>query len=188
MRSLILSMVLILASGSIFSQSNESLSKKEMRKLLREDRKEEAARIKEEQAIHAKQMMQNNAFVLEADMLFNRYGQSMQVQHNLNFILVDSTYGVIQVGSPQYIGQNGVGGVTIEGHVSNYEKNKNEKKGSYQINYVLQSPVGTYYVNMNVLSTGWAEADVRGNFSGNIRYSGKLVHPSKSRVYQGTSY
>ncbi|MCF8226797.1 MAG: DUF4251 domain-containing protein [Bacteroidales bacterium] len=175
-------------SISAIAQDTSKMSKREQRKLLREERRLEAAEAREQQAKLVALMMKTNAFVLEANMLFDKYGQSTPVSPSINFILVDSLYGVIQVGSPMYLGQNGVGGVTVEGSVSNYEMSKNEKKGTYQVNYLLRSPVGSYDVSMNVSPSGHADARVNGNFSGQLRYSGRLVPPAETRVYQGTSF
>ncbi|MCA1746102.1 MAG: DUF4251 domain-containing protein [Bacteroidales bacterium] len=179
---------MILLGGIAHAQDGGKLSPREQRKLLKEEKqrieKEEAARY----AILVEEMVTSPAFVLEADMLYDRYGQSLQVQSTINFLMVDSTYGVIQVGSPLYLGQNGVGGVTLEGPVSRYEVDKNEKRGTYSISYGLRSTMGNYDVTISVSSSGRADARVSGNFSGSLRYSGRLVHPVKSRVFKGTSF
>lgn len=188
MKTIFICLAIIISSGSAIAQSGGSLSKGEVKKLLREERKREIAEQKSTIAREVEEMMKINAFVLEADMLFDRYGQSMVVNSTLNFIVVDSLYGVIQVGDSFNIGRNGVGGVTVDGKVTNFEKKLNERKNSYHIDYTLQSSFGTYYVDMNVTSSGNADATIRGNFSGMLRFSGKLVHPSKTRVYQGTAF
>jgi hypothetical protein len=180
--------IIILLGGMVHAQDTGTLSPREQRKLLKEEKK----RIeKEEAARYAKlveQMVTEPAFVLEADMLHDRYGQSVQVQSTINFLKVDSTHGVVQVGSPRYLGQNGVGGVTLEGPVSRYEVEKNEKRGTYYISYGLRGTLGNYDVTISVSSNGRADARVSGNFSGSLRYSGRLVHPANSHVYKGTSF
>jgi hypothetical protein len=188
MRNIAIIMALILLGGIAQAQDGGKLSKREQRKLLKEEKqrieKEEAARY----ALLVEEMVTAPAFVLEADMLYDRYGQSLSVQSTINFLMVDSTFGVIQVGSPLYLGQNGVGGITLEGPVSRYEVDKNEKRGTYIITYGLRSRLGNYDVTINVSSSGRADARVSGNFRGSLRYSGRLVHPAASRVYKGTSF
>ncbi len=181
-------MALVLLGGIAQAQDGGKLSPREQRKLLKEEKqrieKEEAARY----ALLVEEMVTSPAFVLEADMLYDRYGQSLSVQSSINFLLVDTIHGVIQVGSPLYLGQNGVGGITLEGPVSRYEVEKNEKRGTYNISYGVRSTLGNYDVTVSVSSSGRADARVSGNFSGSLRYSGQLVHPANSRVYKGTSY
>jgi hypothetical protein len=141
-------MAIILLGGIAQAQDTGNLSKREQRKLLKEEKKriekEEAARYAE----LVEKMVTRPAFVLEANMLYDRYGQTIQVQSTINFVMVDSTEGVIQVGSPLYLGQNGVGGITLEGAVTRYEVNKNEKRGTYNISYGLQSTMGHYDVTI----------------------------------------
>jgi hypothetical protein len=188
MKNIAIITILILLGGMAQAQDTGKLSPREQRKLLKEEKqrieKEEAARYAE----LVEQMVTAPAFVLEADMLHDRYGQSIQVQSTINFIMVDSTHGVVQVGSPHYLGQNGVGGVTLEGPVSRYEVKKNEKRSTYYISYGLRGTMGNYDVTISVSSNGRADARVSGSFSGSLRHSGRLVHPANSRVYKGTSF
>ena len=169
------------------AQEEGSLSKREQRKLAKEERKAEKAKEEERIAKLVEYMAENQQFVLEANMLFDKYGQSFPVHSNINFVAVDSTEGVVQIGSNSYIGSNGVGGVTLEGSVNNYEYKENEKKGYYTISYSLTTSLGTYDVFMTMNESGTADATVRGNFGGSIRYTGKVEHPSVSRVYKGMS-
>jgi len=171
-----------------FAQDTGNLSNREQRKLLKEERKRQQAKEAAEYAKLVDYMVKNSTFVLEADMLFDKYGQSQPVSSMVNFISADSTEGVLQVGSPMYLGRNGVGGVTVDGRISDYEYTVNEKRESYTVSYNLKSPVGSYSVHMTVSKTGHADARITGNFSsGSLRYSGKLVHPAESRVYKGMS-
>jgi hypothetical protein len=187
-KALILILAVLLTAPSLLAQDQESLSRKEQRKLLRDQRKQENAQMEAERADLVEHMLNNQIFVLEANMLYDRYGQSTQVQSTLNFILVDTVQCVLQIGNPYYIGLNGVGGITITGKAVNYEVKKNQKKNTYSVRFTLQSALGTYDVSMYVSSTGNADAWVTGSFSGKIRYSGRLEHPAASRVYQGTAY
>ena len=155
--------------------------------------KEERKRVEAEQVAKMAKlvdlMVKKPSFVLEADMLYDRYGNSKMVSSTINFILADSTYGVIQVGDNQYLGRNGLGGVTIDGTITSYEYSVKKKNNVYYLSYTLRSPVGSYDVQLTVQPSGRAEARVNGNFSsGTLRYAGKLVHPAISKVFQGTSY
>ena len=120
-------------------------------------------------------------------MLFDRYGQNYSVSSNINFLAIDSLMAVIQIGNSMYIGSNGLGGVTIDGRVTDYEWEKNEKRGTYLVSYSIRSSIGTYDVDVNIHSSGSADATVRGTFGGSIRYSGDLVYPSQSRIFKGST-
>jgi hypothetical protein len=187
MKKLIYILVLIMLGGALQAQSS-TLSKKEQRLLLKEEKK----RLHEEEAkVMAKlveYMIKDARFVLEAEMIYDRSGQSFQVPSAINFLKLDSTVGVIQVGSNNGIGRNGVGGTTIEGSVENYTYKKDEKRQTYTARFDIRSPFGIYTVTVNTMSGGKSEASISGNFGPSLRFSGPLVHPAQSRVYQGSAY
>ncbi len=187
MRKIAIILTLILVSGVVNAQSG-GLTKKEEKALLKEQKKKEQAEAMAAAYEFTGQMINTGHFVLEADMLFDKYGQSYQVQSNLNFIMLDSIHGVIQVGDAYSLGQNGVGGVTIEGDVTDYEVKSDEKRHTYTASWEVRSPVGRYRVVLNASANGTADASISGSFSGRLRFSGNLVHPGKSRVFKGTSY
>ena len=164
-----------------------TLSKKEQRQLLREEREKQEALEQANTATLVEYMVSQQRFVLEANMLSDRYGQNFSVSSNINFLAIDSIVAVIQIGNSMYIGSNGLGGVTIEGNVSGYEYEMNEKKGTYQVSYSIRSSMGSYDVLINIFRSGNADATVRGTFGGSIRYHGNLVSPAKSRIFKGSS-
>lgn len=177
--------IVMLMALPLFSQE---LSRKEQRQLERELKKEQKAEAAAQQAAFVDAMVQYQRFVLEANTLRDKYGNMVHVSSNINFIAADSLSGVIQVGSNSYIGANGVGGVTVEGSISNYEYTRNERSGTYTISYFLQTPLGSYDVRMTAFSDGRADADISSTtWGGRLRYSGYLVPPGISRVYKGMS-
>lgn len=182
-------LILILLAGILTVPAfTQELSKKEQRKLEKELKKEQQAEAAAQQAAVVDAMVTYRRFVLEANTLKDKRGNSIQVVSNLNFIAADSLTGVIQVGSNAYIGRNGVGGVTVDGSIADFKATKNEKNGSYNITYMLRTPVGNYDVRISVSVNGRADADIRSTTWGNmLRYSGFLVPPGVSRVYKGTS-
>lgn len=166
----------------------QELSKKEQRKLEKELKKEQKAEEEAQKAEIVNVMVHYQRFVLEAHTLKDKRGNSVNVQSNINFIASDSITGVIQVGSNSYIGRNGVGGVTVEGSISEYKYTVHEKSGSYNVSYYLRTPVGSYDVRLTVYPDGRADADVSATTWGDkLRYSGFVVPPAMSRVYKGSS-
>lgn len=170
-----------------FAQEPE-LSRREMRKLERELKKEQKAEEAARKSEIVELMVEHGRFVLEADRLRDRRGNTVIVSPTINFVAADSTSGVLQIGSNYYVGLNGVGGITVEGPISGYEYSRNKRNGSYYVSYNLRTPTGTYDVRMTVFPEGRADATVSSSWPGQLNYSGYLVPPSMSRVYKGMSY
>lgn len=165
----------------------QEMSKREQRKLNKELKKEQQAQEAEMQSTLVRMMIENQRFVLEANRLRDKRGNMVNVSSTINFIAVDSLQGVLQIGSNAYVGLNGVGGITEEGSVSNYEYSYNERNGSYNVKYFLRSPGGNYDVQLVVYSNSRADATVSSTWPGRLTYSGFLVPPGTSRVWKGTT-
>jgi Na+-transporting methylmalonyl-CoA/oxaloacetate decarboxylase gamma subunit len=183
--TLLLAFVFVL--GAFSQEETQQLSKQEIKKLQKEQKKAEKAAEEERMAEVTSFMVHQQQFVLEADYLSDKYGQRVPVTPTINFVLVDSVTGTVQFGSAEAIGYNGVGGVTVDGRITKYEYSViGKKEDSYSIRLVLMSSIGTYDITLMVNSQGYADASIRGNWSGQLNYHGKLVPLTLSRVYKGT--
>jgi hypothetical protein len=181
-------MIMFLAAVFALPGFTQELSKQEQKQLEKELKKEQKAEEQAQTAAVVSAMVEYGRFVLEANMLKDKRGNSLNVSSNLNFIAADSLAGVIQVGSNSYVGRNGVGGVTVEGQIADYQYKKNEKNGTYIITYYLRTPVGSYDVRISASPDSRANADVSSTTWGDrLSYSGFLVPPGISRVYKGMS-
>lgn len=172
-----------------FSQ-DELISKKEQKKLAKEQKRAEQAEKRNEQAAIIKHLLDSQMFVLEADYISDGRGQRIQVISSINFVAIDSTLGLLQIGSPSGLGWNGVGGITVEGKISKYElKTIEGKRGtSYALSIVVMSSIGIYDVHFRISPSGYSDATVRSTVSGQLKYSGHIVPISQSKVYKGLSY
>ncbi len=186
MKRIIFTALAIFIGIHAFSQDQE-LSKKEQKKLQKEMKKEQQAEEAAQKAVLVGAMVEYQRFVLEADRLRDKQGNMANVSSMINFLATDSITGVIQIGSNQYAGLNGVGGITVEGPISNYEYTLNEKSNTYSISYNIRSSLGYYDVRMNVFRDGRADATVSSNWPGRVNYTGYLVPIEESKVYKGTS-
>ncbi len=183
MKKIIIMLVVTLISIPAFTQE---LSRREQRKLEKELRKEQEAKELEASALVVTAMVNHATFVLEANQLRNKMGESIVVTSALNFVAADSTTGVLQIGDDAGIGPNGVGGITVEGRIADYKFTQHERSGSYNVSYYLQTPVGTYDVRLTAMPNGRGEATISNStWGGRIIYSGFLVPPGMSRVYKG---
>ena len=183
--TLLLAFVFVL--GAFSQEETQQLSKQEIKKLQKEQKKAAKAAEEERMAEVTSFMVHQQQFVLEADYLSDKYGQRVPVTPTINFVMVDSVAGTVQFGSAQDIGYNGVGGLTVDGRITKYEYSViGKKEDSYSIRLILMSSIGTYDITLMVNSQGYADASIRGNWSGQLNYHGKLVPLTLSRVYKGT--
>ncbi len=191
MKKAIILFIAVFFSLGTFCQEEQVISKKEQKMLAKEQRKADKKRAEAEMRKVTALMLEYQRFVLEANYVGDKTGSRIPVSNLLNFIAVDSNKVVLQLGSYFGIGINGVGGVTVEGRITKYEviKSENKRGISYYVVIYITSSAGMYDVNLNVSELGFADATVRGNTSGQLRYTGELVPISLSKVYKGqTNY
>ena len=175
----------------LFSQDEySSLNKKELKQLAKEKRRAEKEALDEQQGKITSRMIEYQQFVLEADYISGRSGSRIPVNSTINFVIIDSTEATLQLGSPWGLGINGVGGITVDGNVTKYEifKKENKRGVSYNVSFFIMSSIGTYDIQMWISQSGHANATVRGNYSGHLTYSGRLVPLSQSKIYKGHSF
>lgn len=166
----------------------QELSKSEQKKLNKQLKKEQQADELAKSAEVVTAMVTYQRFVLEANSLRNKMGESLQVTSALNFVASDSITGVLQIGDDAGIGPNGVGGITVQGSISDYKYTQHQKSGSYNLSYILRTPVGTYDVRMTAYPDSRAEATIsNATWGGRITFSGYLIPPGLSRVYKGNA-
>lgn len=130
-------------------------------------------------------LLNARSFVLVADYLKNQYGDMMPVPSMINFIRINGPTGVIQTGSNFAKGYNGVGGVTAEGTIGNWEVFRDAKRLSHRVRFSIISNIGHYDVSMVVSSGNRASATVTGMWRGRLTWDGHLETVGNSRVFKG---
>ncbi len=188
MNKIILITILIFISGSIFSQVEETIDKKTQKKLLREANKEEKRKMQEQEMMIVKKMIEERQFVLEADYLSNGRGSRVHVSSSINFLIIDTTHCMIQIGSRYGIGYNGVGGITTEGKISEFNVLPNKKGNSFTIQVMTNTTLGNFDITFYIGSDRYADALITGITSGSLRYHGRIVSLKNSRVYKAHSF
>ena len=170
------------------AQDDLSLSKKEIKRFQKEQRKLDQKAELERMGGITKWMVTSQQFVLEANDLSDRYGNRVPVSSTINFIMVDSSTGVMQLGNAYSMGYNGVGGTTLEGRISEYKvRTIGKKKEAWSVSWTLSSTLGTYNISLTVSANGNADASIRSNWPGNINYHGNLVPISRARIYKSST-
>lgn len=162
-------------------------TKEEWRNMSRAERKayREAELAKQHDSLMV--ILESKQWVLEANRLQDRYGNSVNIQSNLNFIGVSEENATVQLGSNHTVGHNGVGGVTVDGRVNKYEVTevKRANSGANVQLSVSGAAMGHADVTISVSPSGQASATLRSIDGSRITYHGQIVPLSESRVYKG---
>jgi len=177
MKRLVVFLGLIISASILFAKGNDENSV-----LTRKDKRN----IELEKHFQlTKQMLENRDFVLEASFLQDRFGNRIPVTSNINFVAVDSTEAIIQIGSNFRIGPNGVGGVTAKGSISKWKLTENEKNKAFDLSLSVMTPIGMYDLFFSIGASGRGTATLTGLRSGRLTFDGDMVSGEKSSVYIG---
>lgn len=196
MKKFIALVALVLVSASTLTFAQES-----QRDVNRADRKAqrdaERAKMKaEEQAYdavayqQAVQSLKDKQFVLEADQVIFRNGQSAFVSTTTNFVMMNGSRATVQIAfNTPYPGPNGIGGVTVDGTASDL-KITTDKKGNVNCNFSVQGIGISAQVFISLTNGGNnATVTVNPNFNSNtLTLNGNLVPLSQSDVFKGRSW
>lgn len=170
--------------------SESTMSRQEARKAARAaHRKAEAARqLKDFQ--QAVETIKSGSFVIEVDQLLFPRGNSKFVSSLTNFISMNQGNAVIQIATSYYSpGPNGLGGITVEGNVSNITAST-DKKGAFYYNFFVQGAFVSATVNIQLYGNGnRASVTIYPNFnSNNLTMTGVVVPYADSNVFQGQTF
>ncbi len=182
MRAISIVIIMVLLGGSAIAQT------KEEKKAAKKAKKE--AKIEQDKANTAMliSIVENKKFVLEANTLYDRTGQTYILSSNLNFVGFDGTNSTIQLAFDQLIGWNGVGGVTIDGRITKMEIKPNKDGIGFNVIASVQNKGGGLVTMLfKVNSGGTARVDMSGSFGERLSFQGILVALDKTRVYKGTA-
>ncbi|MFB6318355.1 DUF4251 domain-containing protein [Saccharicrinis sp. FJH54] len=149
--------------------------------------KREAKAQLEKEYNQTRDMLHNRDFVLEADHLMDKWGNRAWVSSSINFVMVDSTEAVIQIGSNYRLGPNGVGGVTAKGKITKWSVKENPKNASFFVQMNVMTGIGIYDVSFSISAGGISTASVTGLRPGRLTFEGDVVPLEYSGVFEGQS-
>lgn len=134
-------------------------------------------------AVHA---LENLDFVLEADRLVFKRGETAFVTSTTNFISLSDADAVVQVAPFNGGGPNGVGGITLEGRASNI-KLKTDKKGNTLLTMSVMGTGLSATLDISMpKGTNRASVTISPNFHNNkITLEGVLLPSAASSVFKG---
>ena len=158
-------------------------------KLTKKQRKQLKAMMDSINFARAAAAMDNMDFVLRADRLLFKYGHTAYVNSVTNFISVSGDYATVQVAPFYGGGPNGVGGITLDGRVSNV-KYETRKNGNWSLSMSVMGSIISATLNIELYAGGNnAEVTITSNFrSSKITLIGTLTPPDDTYIYKGTSY
>jgi hypothetical protein len=176
-------LISLFLSGGLVAQDKKTI--KETKKEISQRKKEEKKAKIDSIYRCTDTLLTGRRFVLEAQFLRNNVGARVNVISTLNFISIDSLSAVIQVGSTQRFGYNGVGGVTVQGRVINWKLEKDDKKNDFFLTMTIQGNVDIYDINMTIDYEGYTTATLNGVNTGKLIYEGNIVSLEKTSVFKG---
>mgnify|MGYP003304851327 CR=1 FL=1 len=140
-------------------------------------------------SVQARAALKNQDFVLEADNITFKTGNTVFVNSTTNFISVKGNRAVVQISPSSFAsGPNGVGGVTVDGIITD-QKIIVGKKGNINFSMNVMGVGINAQVEINMYpDSSNATATVYPNFNSNtVWLSGKIVPYENSSVYEGMS-
>lgn len=207
MKRLIMTVLVIIAGLSVIVPDVQAQSASQVRKSKRQqnlatwkqDMERFKAKISDEHkindlvdsisSIQAIAAVQNRNFVLQIDNITFPNGKPVFVTSTTNFIYVKGDKAVVQISPSNYFtGPNGVGGVTVDGNISNYEITT-DKKGRMNLSYSISGIGISAQINVNYEpGRTYAQGSISPNFNSNtIWISGTLVPYDDAWLFEGTS-
>jgi hypothetical protein len=139
--------------------------------------------------IQAAVAVQNQDFVLEADQVTFKTGNTVFVNSNTTFISVKGNKAVVQISPSNFAsGPNGVGGVTVSGTISGMQRMV-DKKGRTTVSFnVMGIGINAQVEVYLTPGTNQASATIYPNFNSNtVWIQGQIVPYENSDVFEGTS-
>lgn len=140
-------------------------------------------------AVEALASLEQPDFVLEANRLAFKRGETAYVTSHTNFVSLSDDKAVIQIAPFHGGGPNGVGGITLEGRASNI-KLKTDKKGNVTFTMSVSGTGLSATVDISLPKNSFmASVTVNPNFHSNrVTLYGILLPSSRSDVFKGRAF
>lgn len=200
MMALLLSAITIAANGQtekrIYTSSElrsmeRSDAPKAKKEKLTKEQKKAAREISDSLAFEKSLKALNDLnFVLEADRLIFKRGESVYVSPTVNFISVTDDNAVVQVAPFRGGGgPNGVGGITVEGRPSNIML-KTDKHGNVTFSMNVNGKGISAIIDISMAKgSSFVTATVNPNLnSARVTLTGSIATPEESVVFKGRTF
>lgn len=186
----LLMLVVVGASTTIYAQESKSESRRAERKAQRDAEKAREKIVQERAYADAVQAIKDRKFVMEVDRVTFKRGRNVFVTSNTNFILLNGEKASVQVAfNGAFAGPNGIGGVTVDGRVGDI-KTTTDKKGNVSCSFNVIGVGISAQVSIRLAhGSNNVSATINPNFNSNrLSLDGKLIPLSESSVFKGRSF
>ena len=192
-RILFMAALLSLLCGEVVMAQMTRQERREAWKEARAQRRAEQKALEEVQDsvafIKAVEALKAGNWVLEADNVVFRNGMLRFVSSNTNYVAIQNGQGTVQTAFNNFVySPNGLGGVTVQGQVSDKEI-RQDKDGNIFMNFSIFG--GAISATLNLTLTGGtneASVYISPNFNGNtLTMNGNLVPYDEATVFEGTT-
>lgn len=188
----ILTLLSMIGSEVVMAQS----TRQERREAWKEARAKRRAQEKALEAIQdsvafekAVQALQDGNWVLEADNVVFRNGLMRFVSSNTNYVAVQNGEGTVQTAFDNFVySPNGLGGVTVQGNVSNTQIS-HDKDGNVYTNFSIFGGGISATLNLTLtVGTNEASIYISPNLNGNnLTMNGNLLPYNEATIFEGTT-
>lgn len=137
----------------------------------------------------AQKAIEARQFVLEADRVMFKYGTTAYVNPNTNFVAMEGDKATVQVAFNIPVGgPNGLGGITLDGNVTNF-KQKVGKRGTLYISFHVTGTGISADIDISLpQGSSTAQLSIRPTFNSNeLQLSGHVLPLSHSNVFKGSA-
>jgi hypothetical protein len=173
-------LLLFLLPDTVFGQSSSE---------LRRQKREAAREMRQLEFEKAREAINNRSFAMPAESIQFRNRNHMPIMSNINFLVLDGDFGVLQIG-PGFShsrGLNNLGGVTLEGNVTNLRIT--EKRNQVILTYNLTGVVATVRITLTIAGSASATVDVDGLYGGKaFTLRGQILDLSETNFFRGTEF
>ena len=181
MKRIMLILVMASLAADLFGQTDQKVQK-QMEQIDKKAKRDLEYSTNKQYLI---QLAENRDLVLEATSIYGRHGYNATVTQN-NFILIDSTHFVMQTSAPNYVGQNGMGGVTIRGTITSYDVKPGKEKQPVVITAQVNTlGLGGATLIIRLPNPDNCSAIFTTNLGGTLTFTGPVTSVQESSVYKG---
>lgn len=171
----------------IFSSNCEIIAENNDKQIKKEQEKRLQAAIDSVNFVNAMIALEKMEFSIGADRAAIKGGVANYVESNTNFINAHDGKAIVQlarIGSMR--GTNGLGGITVEGNVSNI-KTRTSKKGNFSLEFSVMGSAISARISIDIpKGSNYATATVYPNFnSDTLTIYGIVIPYSSTKTFQG---
>lgn len=160
------------------------------KKLTRKEKKEIQKKENNEKLKMLYTLMEGRIWVIRANDVRSINGNSVNVSPDLNFVYATNTEGVVQLAFQELMGMgnNNVGGITIEGEITRYDLKQFRDNQQIECNVQINNVNGGFVVlNISIMSTGNTTVMVSTDDGTNFTFSGFIEKQGGESIIKGSS-